>query len=113
MSDYQGLPDWWGSCSTTNKNQTRCKVAPYEEFLQNKSSFIGYDDTKIYAFEPCNYASNLAFYHSSVRLCDYPNSSWSLSNGYRREFIRSFSGLAVGSAMWHASHTYVGSAFDN
>ena len=68
--------------------------------------------THMYVFEPCNYASNIAYYHASTRLCDF-SENFTLGDDYRREFIRAFSNLALGSAMWHASHTYVGYSFDN
>jgi len=61
--------------------------------------------------EPCNYVSNLAYYHSATRVCDYPD--WSLPVEYRRELKRGFMVLTMGSAMWHGSHTYLGYQFDN
>ena len=65
----------------------------------------------MWIYEPCNYASNIAYYHSATRICDYPN--WTGGNDYRREFKRTFHSLAIGSAFMHGSHTYVGYSFDN
>jgi hypothetical protein len=62
-------------------------------------------------FEPCNYASNIAFYRGATRICDYPD--WSVDTEQIVSMKRSFSALAIGSAMWHGSHTYVGYSFDN
>jgi hypothetical protein len=62
-------------------------------------------------FEPCNYASNISFYHQTTRICDYPD--WSVDEEQIRSLKRSFSTLAAGSAMWHGSHTFVGYSFDN
>ena len=61
-------------------------------------------------FEPCNYASNMAYYHSVTRTCDYPD--WSITELQQKGFRRVHSILAVGSAMMHGSHTNVGQAFD-
>jgi len=61
--------------------------------------------------EPCNYASNIAYYHSATRVCDYPD--WSLDDEYQNAIKRGFITLGFGSSMWHGSHTYVGFAFDN
>lgn len=62
-------------------------------------------------YEPCNYVSNVAYYHSATRICDYPD--WSIDKAHQIGMKRSFATLAMGSAMWHGSHTYVGYSFDN
>lgn len=62
-------------------------------------------------YEPCNYASNMAYYHSATRICDYPE--WSADDDMINAHKRSFATLAMGSAMWHGSHTFVGYSFDN
>jgi hypothetical protein len=40
-SDYMDLPDTWGSCTSLNKNQTRCTLALYQEFAEGLSAFFG------------------------------------------------------------------------
>ena len=70
-----------------------------------------FGDILVYA--PCNYASNVAFYRSVTRICDYP--FW-LGNGnqvYLRELKRSLSHMGTGSAFMHAENTYMGRLFDN
>lgn len=62
-------------------------------------------------FEPCNYASNVAYYHSATRICDYPD--FSVDDTNQLALKRSFTTLAMGSAFWHGSHTYDGYSFDN
>ena len=66
---------------------------------------------EILIMEPCNYASNIAFYHSALRVCDYEN--W---EHFDLESIiatkRMFSTLAAGSAFMHASHTELGHCYD-
>lgn len=62
-------------------------------------------------YEPCNYASNVAYYHSATRVCNYPD--WTVDDDLKRAIKQSFITLSMGSAMWHGSHTYVGYSFDN
>lgn len=61
--------------------------------------------------EPCNYASNIAYYHSTVRTCDYPD--WHFPVKHVRAIKRGFATLAAGSAMMHGSHTDLGGGYDN
>ena len=61
--------------------------------------------------EPCNYVSNVAYYHSTVRLCEYPD--WNFPVEYRRALKRGFATLAAGSSMMHGSHTRLGDGYDN
>jgi len=103
--DYQNRTDHWGQCKNTQDNP-RCLVPPY---LEKVSGNFGSDKMLIY--EPCNYASNIAFYHSTTRICDYPD--WSIDAEQQNSLKRSFAALAFGSSMWHGSHTFVGYSFDN
>jgi len=103
--DYMNRTDYWGGCTPDTPN-TRCDVGDYKE---NTISYFG--DEKMIIYEPCNYASNLAFYHSATRVCDYPD--WTGSLDLIKAQKRAFATLAMGSAMWHGSHTYVGYSFDN
>lgn len=107
--DYMGLPDTWGGCIEDLPN-TRCPVGNYKEWLANKDG-EPFGDQKMTIFEPCNYSSNIAYYHAATRICDYPDFSIDESN--QKALKQSFATLAMGSAMWHGSHTYVGYSFDN
>lgn len=82
----------------------RCPVGPY---IQNKPDHFG--DVLIY--EPCNYASNVAYFGAAMRMCD--NENWSIDEQKVNAIKRGFLALGVGSSFWHASHTYVGYSFDN
>lgn len=62
-------------------------------------------------YEPCNYASNIAYYHSTTKICDYPD--WTVSPTMVNNFKRAFATLTSGSANMHGAHTYVGYAYDN
>ena len=61
--------------------------------------------------EPCNYVSNVAYYHDTTRICDYPD--WSISDDYIKAQKRQFATLALGSSFWHGSRTFAGSEFDD
>ena len=95
ISDSRGYPDLW-----------YCDKSPYEESVADVSHNIG----GIEICEPCNYISNVAYYHSMLRICDYPH--WDLGNDFINSQKRSFASLAFGSAFMHGSHTSVGHQFD-
>ena len=61
--------------------------------------------------EPCNYVSNVAYYHSATRICQYPE--WFSGEESALALKRSYASLALGSAFWHGSYTAVGNSFDN
>jgi len=79
--------------------------------LNKEGDVFGPEGDQYKVIEPCNYSSNLAFYHSSTRLCNYPQ--WTLDEKWQMAAKRAASTLAVGSAWWHGSQTYLGSVFDN
>ena len=107
--DYMNQTDHWGGC-VPETNGTRCPVGDYKEFVNNpKGGAFG--SHNITMMEPCNYASNVAYYHAATRICDYTN--FSLDADQQNALKRSFATLAMGSAFWHGSHTYDGYSFDN
>jgi len=73
--------------------------------------FPGIGNKTILIEEPCNYASNVAYYHSVTRICDYPD--WFISKKQIQSQKRSFATLSMGSTFWHGSHTFAGEVFDN
>lgn len=94
--DYKGNPDYWNVCC---HNWQEYADSPAGEYFN-----------KELVYEPCNYASNVAYYHSVVKMCDYPD--WHADKNTVRDLKRSFSALAVGSSFMHSSHTNVGNRFD-
>jgi len=97
--------DHWGGC-TPFINDTRCPVGPYQRSTPGE-----FGVEKMTVYEPCNYVSNVAYYRSATRICDYPD--WTIDEDHIKGLKRGFTTLAMGSAMWHGSHTYVGYSFDN
>jgi len=104
--DWMNHTDRWGQCAVNSTFDNRCDTSGY---MRHTPGLFGKDNMIVY--EPCNYVSNVAYYHSATRICDYP--LWTLNEEYIKEFKRGFLILTMGSAMWHGSHTYLGYQFDN
>jgi len=75
--------------------------------MRRAEASFGDDDMVIY--EPCNYVSNVAYYHSTTRLCDH---EWSLEQDDVKALKRGMSTLAFGSSFFHGSHTTLGALYD-
>lgn len=95
--DSNGNPDKWGH---------RSSGQPFLEG-QDPANERMFGDIRIY--QPCNYVSNVAFYRSVTRICEY---NWTIDKTYVRELKRAFANLAAGSAHMHGSHTSLGAIFD-
>lgn len=65
--DYMNQTDHWGGCTPETPN-TRCPVGDYKD---RKIGLFGEEQMVIY--EDCNYVSNVAYYRSATRICDYPD----------------------------------------
>ena len=96
--DYKGEPDTWGSRPSTYLEG---------DDPNNTVTFPG----GMTVFEPCNAASNLAFYKGVVRMCRNPN-EWNLSDEYLIEIKRIISQIAMGSTLMHGGHTHLGGIMD-
>ena len=92
-----------------NKAGEGCTIDPRTIDLVHGPALFG--DERMAIYEPCNYVSNVAYYHSATRICDYPE--WHISGEDQKAIKRSFATLAMGSAFFHGSHTSVGMDFDN
>jgi len=92
--------DTWGSCLGNG----HC-----HQYHEQNLTIQTYHNISIY--EPCNYASNIAYYHVVVGICKYQH--WSVSSEYTLAMAQAFTALTVGSAFWHGSHTLLGNIADN
>lgn len=102
-----GFPDEWG-----NEIMSRDVVGfqQLKEQAKNATSSLRFGDMVVY--EPCNYASNIAYFHSMTRLCDYQY--WDQSDEeYLVQIKRMFATMAFGSSLFHASSTHLGDLIDN
>ena len=58
-------------------------------------------------YEPCNYASNMAYYHDATEMC-HNRDRISMSRDSFVAIVQSFSFLAFGSSVMHGSNTRLG-----
>jgi len=79
------------------------------QFSERNATRLRYNNIMLY--EPCNFASNLAYYEMSKAVCEYAH--WTLPPASVRALIQSSAGLAAGSAFYHGSHTKLGQLLDN
>ena len=100
--------DLWINCNNDPDN-SRC-FKGYREADRRNYGLYGRDGREFLALERCNFVSNMAYYRSATRLCDYDN--WKQPDAYRKALKQSFATLATGSGYMHASHTTVGHRYD-
>jgi hypothetical protein len=104
--DSRGLADHWGEGSKNYPD--RDFNMDGHEWLRSTPELFG--EEKMIIYEPCNYVSNIAYYHSANRVCTYPD--FASGDDYQKALKRSFASLTIGSAMLHGTFTYVGNSFD-
>jgi len=75
----------------------------------DKTSYPGAEEVVIY--EPCNYASNVAYYRAAVELCER-NESNDIGEEYITGLVQTLSTLMPGSALFHGSSTRLGAMLD-
>jgi len=101
-SDSDGTPeDRWGDCLDTG----HC-----HKYHEQNATVQEFHNITIY--EPCNYASNVAYYHVVTQMCQHTG-EWSMPQDHVRALLQGFATLTQGSAFWHGSHTYLGNVADN
>ncbi|KAF2365482.1 hypothetical protein FHG87_003766, partial [Trinorchestia longiramus] len=106
---WQSIIDYWLS-NGTETDSWGGRPTQYIEQNATESDFLG-----MIVYEPCNYASNVAYYHDTTEICNRINAGnlFSLPDEYVISFGKTFSSLAMGSAFMHASHTVLGFQQDN
>ncbi|CAB9516883.1 expressed unknown protein [Seminavis robusta] len=82
----------------------------FVESRLNKSAIFGTAYRTYEIQEPCNYASNIAFHRSAVRVCD--RKTWSLPVSDQIALMQTFVTTGTSSAWFHGSLTDVGRQFD-
>jgi hypothetical protein len=63
-------------------------------------------------YEPCNYASNMAYYHMTNELCLTGAGGFAMSTMQHQSLAIATSFLAWGSSMMHGTHTRLGGTAD-
>lgn len=66
-----GRSDLWGQTPPGIKGDKK----PYDEYYYRPNVTMG--RYHILTYEPCNYESNMAYYHSVLKICNYDN--WAIN----------------------------------
>ena len=105
---WQGMIDYWNSNGTEEDHWGGFDTVYLEQNV-TETNLLG-----MTIYEPCNYASNVAFYHVVTEFCSKRISGEPVSIGeeYIQGFGKAFSTLAMGSAFMHGSHTNLGGQQD-
>ena len=98
---WQGIIDYfdndgYGSDSWGSVNGSWYEYNPRRQDFHNMT-----------IYEPCNYASNMAYYHDATEMC-YNKNYLSMSRDSYVAIIQSFSFLAFGSSVMHGTNTRLG-----
>ena len=78
-TDGAGTNDTWGSCLGND----HCHQYHEQNLTTQEYHNIG-------IYEPCNYASNLAYYHVVTSICQYEE--WAVSSEYQVAMAQAFTG---------------------
>ncbi len=107
--DSNGVPgDEWASCNSTETTRVQHCV----EYSEQNATAQELGGVEIQ--EPCNYASNLAYYHVTNVICMHNNlDKFSMGAESVRALGEQHAHLGFGSSFWHGSETYLGNIFDN
>ena len=61
----------------------------------------------ILIMQPCNYASNMAYYRVATQICQH-RGKWNIQEEYVSAMVEGFVGLGMGSSFFHGSETNLG-----
>lgn len=113
LSAWKGIADYW---ETRDENvdyfgdpDPWFQESPFQEAYTRSNQFFRHNNLVV--MEPCNYVSNIAYYHGVLKLCDYAE-DWSVEPQLQYDAVKAVSLMAVGSVFMHSSFTSVGSMLD-
>jgi len=92
--------DKWHKCQDDN--------IPAQTWHERNCTIEKYGNMPVW--EPCNYASNIAYYHTVIEHC--AKETWSMSSASVNTIIKSYASLGAGSSFMHMSETIVGGISD-
>ena len=69
------------------------------KWTENNCTIQAYGNTPIW--EPCNYSSNVAYYHSTLEICS--KKQWAMPKESINAIGKSYASMALASALYHAS----------
>ena len=101
---WQGMETYWILNGTEGDTWGGSDL----KFFEKNITSTKYYNMSIY--EPCGYASNLAYYRVTTELCDRRTrgKKFSFEDDYVKAIARAFAAIAPGSAFMHGSHTELG-----
>ena len=106
LRDYAAL----GGTPESDEWGQDCNQPPRGELWMEKNCTVQqYGNMSIW--EPCNYASNLAYYHSFLETCS-KNHNWSFPIKSKNAICKTFALLGFGSSFFHATQTDNGGIVD-
>ena len=108
-SQWDGMIQFANSGGNQITNDTWMQCEAQNRWFELNCTTQAYGNMPIY--EPCNYASNLAYYHTSTELCG--KNDWSVPDVHVKAMGMVFAILAQGSAFLHGSQTRNGGAADS
>ena len=98
---WQGIIDYWDNDGYADDTWGSRNGSWYEYNPRTQ------DFHNMIIYEPCNYASNMAYYHDATEMC-YNKNRLSMSRDSYVAIIQSFSFLAYGSSVMHGTNTRLG-----
>ena len=108
-SQWDGMIQYANSGGNPITDDTWPKCDDQTRWFELNCTTQAYGNMPIY--EPCNYASNLAYYHTSTEICG--KNEWSVPDVHVKAMGMVFAILAQGSAFLHGSQTENGKAADS
>ena len=112
-TQWRKLVDYASQGGTPESDEWRqdCNRPPREEYWMENNCTVQ-QDGNMAIWEPCNYASNMAYYHSVLETCS-KNHYWSFPLISKNSIGTTFALLGFSSAFYHASQTVNGNTVDN
>ena len=95
-----------GGTAQIKVNPTQLMDRLYREDNATAQDYLG-----MVIYEPCNYASNMAFSHMATEMCNRVG-SLSMQRNSSVAIVQTASFLNVGSAALHGTHTNLGDSLD-
>ena len=112
-TQWAKLIDYANDGGTPGSDEWRqdCNRPPREKYwMENNCTVQKYGNIAIW--EPCNYASNMAYYHSFLETCSSKNHNWSFPIKSRNAICKTFALLGFASSFFHATQTENGGIVD-
>ena len=108
-SQWDGMIQYANAGGNSNVGDIWPQCETQSRWFESNCTTQVYGNIPIY--EPCNYASNLAYYHTVTEICG--KDDWNVPETHVKTMGMVFAILAQGSAFLHGSQTKNGQAADS